>query len=78
MATATIIECGNFGRKEAAELIRDALHGKTYMNFQVDVGIMPGGARNVDIRTDYEEDAAEIAAFALRNVAMFAATMTMR
>ena len=58
---------GYMQAKDALKVIR-ALDGKTFMNFQVQTGIGPGGT-HVDIVTDYEESDAAILTFALHVMA---------
>jgi hypothetical protein len=60
-------DLGYMQDKDALKVLR-ALDGKTFMNFQVQTGIGPGGT-HVDIVTDYEETDAEILTLALHVMA---------
>lgn len=62
----TTFEFGSF-TKEKAQRIYDSLNGKTYMNFIVNWGIMPGGCP-VTVSTRYdcsEKEIAEMVMFTL-------------
>jgi hypothetical protein len=64
---ATIISLG-FMSEQAAERVRDALEGKTFMNFEVTCAVAPGGPL-VSISTEYDESPVEILAFAMNVMA---------
>jgi hypothetical protein len=65
--TTTVLTLG-FMSKAAAARVKDALEGKTYMNFKVTAAVCPGGPL-VSIATDYEESPVEILAFAFNCLA---------
>jgi len=57
----TNIEIGNFG-KEKASIIKEKIHGKSYMNFQV-ICAPIGGEYHVSVETTYEANREEIQGF---------------
>ena len=67
MNQPTIIDLG-FLEDSAAQKVRKALEGQTYMNFHVNIGICPGGPA-VTIQTDYEAPFEEIAGMAMNVLA---------
>lgn len=54
----TTIDIGNM-EADQAEIVREKLTGKTYMNFQVCCGIHPGG-RDVSVSTEHDGTREEI------------------
>jgi hypothetical protein len=59
MTTYTQIEIGNMS-KEKAQRVYDRVEGKTYMNFHVVRGVIPGPERCVTVETSYEADREDI------------------
>jgi hypothetical protein len=64
---ATIVNLG-FMSQEAAAKFKAALHGQTFMNFNVCCAVSPGGPY-VSISTTYKESPVGILAFALNVLA---------
>jgi len=58
MAKLTTISLGNLSEKQA-NIVKEKLNGKTYMNFQVCCGIIPC-ARHVTVSTEYDDTLEEI------------------
>ena len=64
----TTFDLGFISTNEQAKKIKDAVDGKTYMNFRVDCGISPSGP-NVTISTDYDDSEKEITEFLMNLLA---------
>lgn len=64
---ATVVNLG-FMSKEAAAKFKTALHGQTFMNFNVCCAVSPGGPY-VSISTTHQSSPVEILAFALNVLA---------
>ncbi len=56
---------GSYSTEAEAQRIQAALQGKSYMNFHVDYGILPGPYYQVSISTEHEGSKGQILGMAL-------------